>query len=305
MENIGDGVKGLGKSAGGIKNSSKVGISNAERVKFKNWEYPPSGDLYLKYKNVYDNPKYYNQETGALSWPPNNGFVKGTEKVDILKPGTIIDRYGEPTGEFLAPMGDSYPSRALAPHSETSKHYVYEVIEDLEITSGEIAPWFDQPGGKAKIGANNDYFGASLKGNVSLAKDEGSLVLGSDNSNGYAKGKAGLLSADGHVEFEFEEDSFAIGLGGGASGANASFELGLSFLEYEQGDTKGNLFGVAFEPKLDAGASANISLSGEKAMSWGPVDINAINLNVGGSFGLGLNVNITLPIPSLNLGWGI
>ncbi len=43
-------------------------------------------------------------------------------------------------------MGDSYPSRALAPHSETSKHYVYEVIDDLEITSGEIAPWFDQPG---------------------------------------------------------------------------------------------------------------------------------------------------------------
>lgn len=119
VENIGDGVKGLGKSAGskvkdfekaagGIKNSSKVGISNAERVKFKNWEYPLSDDLYLKYKNVYDNPKYYNQETGALSWPPNNGFVKGTEKVDILKPGTIIDRYGEPTGEFLAPMGDSH-----------------------------------------------------------------------------------------------------------------------------------------------------------------------------------------------------
>ncbi|WP_186578013.1 TNT domain-containing protein [Aquibacillus kalidii] len=40
---------------------------------------------------------------------------------------------------------------ALAPHSENAPYYVYEVIDDCEATLGEIAPWFDQPGGGTQI----------------------------------------------------------------------------------------------------------------------------------------------------------
>lgn len=57
----------------------------------------------------------------------------------------------EPSRRFLAPESDSFPSRALAPHSEKAPYYVYEVIEDFEVTTGEISPWFDQPGGGTQI----------------------------------------------------------------------------------------------------------------------------------------------------------
>ena len=52
---------------------------------------------------------------------------------------------------LLTPESDSFPSRALAPHSEKAPYYVYEVIEDFEVTTGEISPWFDQPGGGTQI----------------------------------------------------------------------------------------------------------------------------------------------------------
>lgn len=158
--------------------------------------------------------------------------------------------------------------------------------------------------GKGRLGFNNDYVGASLRGNLSLVEANGSAVLGTDNFNGYAKANAELLAASGYAEFEFEDDRFAIGLGGKASGAKASVDLGLSFLEYDTGDGKGNVFGLGLEPEFNAGVSAHASLSGEKITNWGPVNVNAVNLKLGGALGFGLNIDITLPIPSLNLGWG-
>ena len=75
-----------------IKDNSK-GLSPGDKAKIEKWMYPPSEEKYLKYKDVYDNPKYYNQETGEVIWPPNDGFAE--EPVDtILKEGMLIDRYG-------------------------------------------------------------------------------------------------------------------------------------------------------------------------------------------------------------------
>ncbi|MBC1487402.1 ribonuclease YeeF family protein [Listeria seeligeri] len=113
----------------------------------KNWEYQPKEELFVKYEEVYKNPKYFDQKTGEIKWPPDDGFVPGTQKIETLKPGMRIDRYGTPEGAFLAPESDPYTSRALAPHSEDAPYYVYEVIDDFDVTSGEIAPWFSQPGG--------------------------------------------------------------------------------------------------------------------------------------------------------------
>ena len=62
-----------------------------------------------------------------------------------------MDIYGVPTGSFLDPERDSFPSRALAPLSELAPYYVYEVTDDFEVTLGKIAPWFDQPGGGTQI----------------------------------------------------------------------------------------------------------------------------------------------------------
>nr|WP_309243104.1 glycohydrolase toxin TNT-related protein [Bacillus cereus group sp. BfR-BA-01309] len=147
--------------SGGVKGTGNIGKEASEAGKhveevtipenMQKWDYPPSDELYKKYENVYKNPKYYNQKTGEIHWPPNDGFVSGTQKVETLQPGTRLDRYGNPAGSFLAPESDSFPSRALAPHSEQAPYYVYEVIDDFEVTLGKIAPWFDQPGGGTQI----------------------------------------------------------------------------------------------------------------------------------------------------------
>ncbi|OFD68801.1 MULTISPECIES: TNT domain-containing protein [Bacillus cereus group] len=139
--NVGKGASEAGKHVDDVKIPENI----------KKWNYPPSEELYKKYEDVYKNPKYYDQETGEIHWPPNDGFVSGTQKVETLHPGTKLDRYGNPKGSFLAPESDSFPIRALAPHSEQAPYYVYEVIADFEVTSGKIAPWFDQPGGGTQI----------------------------------------------------------------------------------------------------------------------------------------------------------
>ncbi len=50
-----------------------------------------------RYKEVYDNPKYYNQETGDINWPPHNGFEGEPVKMKLEK-GMLIDRFGGQVG---------------------------------------------------------------------------------------------------------------------------------------------------------------------------------------------------------------
>ncbi|MQR96024.1 T7SS effector LXG polymorphic toxin [Fictibacillus phosphorivorans] len=121
-------------------------ISEVDREKLKGWDYPPDEEKYLKYKKVYDNPKYYDQSTGMINWPPNNGF-KGNPEIMVLEKGKLIDRYGAQEGNFFSPEGIEYEKRALALHSDEADYYIYQVITPLEVTGGEIAPWFDRVGG--------------------------------------------------------------------------------------------------------------------------------------------------------------
>lgn len=48
------------------------GLDTNARVKLNQWEYRPSADLYNKYKSVYNNPKYFNQQTGNVNYPGTN-----------------------------------------------------------------------------------------------------------------------------------------------------------------------------------------------------------------------------------------
>ena len=65
----------------------------------------------------------------------------------MVNPSMILDRYGEPTGQFMANATDSYESRALAPHSENEKHYYYRPTEEFTMDAGAAAPWFGSNGG--------------------------------------------------------------------------------------------------------------------------------------------------------------
>ena len=128
------------------------GLDTNTRVKLNQWEYRPSADLYNKYKSVYNNPKYFNQETGNVNYPGTNndknidGFINGQRTPITLEPGTIIDRYGSSSGKYFSPEGTSYEQRALPPFMEEQPYTKYKVMISLDVDSGKIAPWFEQPG---------------------------------------------------------------------------------------------------------------------------------------------------------------
>ncbi|RFB15389.1 DUF4237 domain-containing protein [Bacillus sp. HNG] len=96
------------------------------------------------YEIVKSNPKYYSSD-GEINWPPNRGVLGKTE-TQILKPGTIIDRFGYEGGTFVSPYGVPYEMRALAPETFLKPYNVYVVTKPVNVQSGKIAPWFDEPG---------------------------------------------------------------------------------------------------------------------------------------------------------------
>ena len=126
--------------------TSRDTLSSADRLRIKDWKYPPSDDLYIKYKDVYQNDLYYNQATGDTRWPFNDGFAEDPDTI-ILQPGTIIDRYGSDYGTFTSPQRTPYANRSLAPGTEMKPYSVFEIVKPIEVQAGKIAPWFNQPGG--------------------------------------------------------------------------------------------------------------------------------------------------------------
>lgn len=128
-------------------------ISSEDLKKIQGWKNPPSEEVYLKNKKVFDNPKYYNQTTGEPIWPGQNGdpnidgFLNGKYEDTKLRPGEQIDRYGGNNGTFFGDEGTSIPEMAMAPNSDFSKYNKYVVAREMPVRKGKIAPWFDQPGG--------------------------------------------------------------------------------------------------------------------------------------------------------------
>ena len=79
--------------------------------------------------------------------PTNDGAVEGTTNPITLKPGTIIDRYGKSDGRYFSPVGTPIEQRSLGPWTNLNDYHKYEVIKDLKLQSGTVAPFYDQPGG--------------------------------------------------------------------------------------------------------------------------------------------------------------
>jgi hypothetical protein len=96
----------------------------------------------------------------AASWwryPPSDGYLIGPGGRPLitrtsLAPGQLMDRYGSEFGQFLAPMGTPYASRAIPPQSLVStpagycNYRAYRVLRPFTVDSGPIASWFAQPG---------------------------------------------------------------------------------------------------------------------------------------------------------------
>lgn len=87
---------------------------------------------------------------GARPWPPNDGFPPGyVPQPAHLPEGTIIDRFGSPFGQYLAPDGTPFADRALMPESVGGNYNRYMVTSEplppgWRIVEGPVAPWFGQ-----------------------------------------------------------------------------------------------------------------------------------------------------------------
>ena len=68
-----------------------------------------------------------------------------------LSEGTIIDRYGNKSGGFLAPEGTPFPERSMPPGTDLSNYHRYRVTgtgaDEMGLTQSKTQAWFDQPGG--------------------------------------------------------------------------------------------------------------------------------------------------------------
>ena len=140
---------------------AEAGIEPSDRVKLSTWSYPPEPEFYLKNKNVYDNPDYFNQLTGDTIYPGSpessmgrvdgsihkNGFLNGEYVEDIIEPGTVLDRYGDNnSGRYFSPSGASFGERALPPFMKNKPKTTYIAKKPIPNKKGLIAPWFDEPG---------------------------------------------------------------------------------------------------------------------------------------------------------------
>lgn len=157
---------------------AESGLTVQDRVKLLSWERPVNSKLYLENKAVYDNPKYFDQLTGNENWPgqkgdPNiDGFVKGEYQKTTLSPGDRIDRFGSDYGHFFGNIGESKEMRAMSPNSDFKNHNQYEILMDLPVLKGKIAPWFDQPGGGIQFKLD-PFFAKQI---MSIPSDETAII---------------------------------------------------------------------------------------------------------------------------------
>ena len=94
----------------------------------------------------------YLDENGDIDWEkwaPNGGRVPDTiQENQVIESGGIIDRYGSPYGKYTSPLGTPFEQRALPYKNNPNAYHQYEVLKPIEnVTSSEIAPAFDMPGG--------------------------------------------------------------------------------------------------------------------------------------------------------------
>ncbi|KAF5643821.1 hypothetical protein F52700_2692 [Fusarium sp. NRRL 52700] len=92
-------------------------------------------------------------------YPSKNGFAFDDDErliranVNLAK-GTLVDRFGNVTGRFLAPATSPFSQRALHPENLNtgknkefpSNYHLYNVTESFTVQAGPIRPWFGQPG---------------------------------------------------------------------------------------------------------------------------------------------------------------
>ncbi len=123
--------------------------------------------------------------TAVTGWkfPPNHGFVKEPidEKTQV-DAGKKLQLFGNNiTGEFLAPAGTLYRQVAIPPSNLDTftnefpfNYHLFLVCKPFHAEEGQIAPWFQQPGGGTQDWIGNPK--VSEQTTVGALKNNGYLV---------------------------------------------------------------------------------------------------------------------------------
>lgn len=136
--------------------------------------------------------KYWNKAEDTFRYPPkDDGFAyrvrdDGTKVVDRvpyeLRPGQIVDRFGNPRGQYLSPEGVPYARRGIPPSNlglrpgevaPTHNYYVYQVTKPFTVDAGRIAPWFGQPGDGIQYMLQNKHLPEGATSSVEWLLDNG------------------------------------------------------------------------------------------------------------------------------------
>ena len=103
------------------------------------------GQSYTKDK-LRSGEEIYRDDAGRPIFPPNGG-AKGEWSPTTLNPGdTLIDRYGNEDGFFLAPEGTPFEKRALPSEYRNEEYHKYEVKKAFVVDESIVLAWFEQPG---------------------------------------------------------------------------------------------------------------------------------------------------------------
>lgn len=156
-----DGAKGgarAGEEVGTPPKGSQVDLDKD----VPGWAHPkkeidrtgPDGDLYpddyrptgtKSEQEFYD--QYWDKDNNSWRYPPDDGFA-GPRVPAQAEKGDIIDRFGLPSGEYASPAGTPFDQRAIPPSSVNYEYHQYRVLKPLDgVDEGQVAPWFEQPGG--------------------------------------------------------------------------------------------------------------------------------------------------------------
>ena len=92
-----------------------------------------------------------------LPWPSNRGFSSSTQ--GTLKPGTVIDRFGKPSGRYAGQPGATVSQRRMAQGADAAQYTQYEVLRPLPAEIGPAAP---VPAFGAEGGATQYLFQQSI-----------------------------------------------------------------------------------------------------------------------------------------------
>ncbi|WP_055404562.1 MULTISPECIES: TNT domain-containing protein [unclassified Mycobacterium] len=119
---------------------------------------PSDHPLFDGYHAVQPGPEFTKPD-GSLLYPDDGLATKpyavpGTVIPNAnLQPGTVLERFGNPGGSYLAPDGTPFAQLALPPESALKPYYQYVVKDPTALPPGyhieqsQVAPWFHQPGG--------------------------------------------------------------------------------------------------------------------------------------------------------------